>query len=215
MICGLFIPLLLTDKNTIMAGNFDNWGMLGLGLVIIAICGYTTGILFSQKSVQDTVSTGFSRRQIYFAKTLVNTVFCFIVAAINLLTISIIFTALESEANYVIFDNIFPKLLVLALFILWNITLCTAMAFIGRSTIAGVILNILCAWVGVNLIAAALSWFKIGGTYIYFFNNIIYRNVFYTDKIYSYLPVVASISAVLTLVFYFLGERSFRKADLK
>jgi hypothetical protein len=215
MICGLFIPRLLANRNELASGNFDNWGMLGIALVIITICGYTTGVLFSQKSVQDTVSTGFSRQQIYFTKTLVNAIFCFVVAAINFITITIIITAFESEANFVIFDNLFPKFVIITLYLLWNITLCTALAFIGRSTIAGVILNFLCAWVGVNLIVTIPILLKIGGNYPTFFNNFVFRNTFYEENIYTYLPIVASISAVLILVFYLIGERNFRKADLK
>jgi hypothetical protein len=219
LVACLFIPTVLFSPEESLVGHFDNWSMIGLFCSFIAVSAYTTGALFSQKAIGDTVSTGFSRRQIYFAKTLVNTVFCTAILIINLLTIYLSVYLINNGSNTIIFENIPTKLLMTFFVCLFYVVLLTSFAFIAKSPVGGIIIGWLVFMVGTNLLVFGLMY--ITGTinndfnFLYFFNNFFFRFTFFLDDINNYVFSVSGIYLFLTLVFYFLGERNFRKADLK
>jgi uncharacterized membrane protein YidH (DUF202 family) len=219
IIFSLFVPFLLSTPEASTSGHFESWATLGLFLSFVAVSSYTTGALFSQKAIGDTVSTGFSRRQIYFVKTLVNVIFCTVVLFLNLLTIFLLVYALGSGENAVLFENILTKLLMTSFVCLFYVVFLTSFAFIAKTPVGGVIIGYLVLMVGPNFIIVGLTYLlglpNSGFNYLFFFNNFFFRYTFFLTDINNYVFSVSGIYLFLTLVFYFLGERSFRKADLK
>jgi ABC-type transport system involved in multi-copper enzyme maturation permease subunit len=215
----LFIPTsLLTPKESIV-GHFDNWSMLGLLFSFVAVSGYTTGALFSQKSIGDTISTGFSRRQVYFAKILVNVMFCTAILILNLITIYLSVYFINSGCNPALFENIPAKFIMTLFACLFYIVVLTALAFIAKTPVGGVIIGYLALIVGPNLIILGLMYLtgtaNDGFNFLYFFNNFFFRFTFFLDDINNYIFSVSGIYLILTVIFYLIGERSFRKSDLK
>jgi ABC-type transport system involved in multi-copper enzyme maturation permease subunit len=209
---------MLTPEESIV-GHFDTWSFLGLLLAFIAVCSYSTGMLFSQKSIGDTISTGFSRRQIYFAKTLVNVIFCTAILFLNLLTIYLSVYFINSGSNPALFENISTKFAMTFFVCLFYTVILTALAFIVKTPVGGVIIGWLVLMAGPNIIILGLTYLSgtanNGFNYLYFFNNFFFRFTFFLDNIKNYIFSVSGIYLILTLIFYFLGERNFRKADLK
>jgi hypothetical protein len=195
--------------------------MLGLLFSFVAVSGYTTGALFSQKSIGDTTSTGFSRRQVYFAKTLVNLIFCTAILILNLITIYLSVYFINSGGNPALFENIPAKFIMTFFVCLFYVVVLTALAFIAKTPVGGVIIVYLELMVGTNLLTFAVGQMFMSGTandvfnFLYFFNNFFFRFTFYLEEINNYIFSVSGIYLILTAIFYFLGERSFRKADLK
>jgi hypothetical protein len=221
LIAALIIPKLSLHPETDIGGSFDSWAMLGFMYAFIAVSSYTTGALFSQKAISDTVSTGFSRRQVYLAKTIVNAAFCSVLLIINLLTFYLAVFGFNSEANLIIFDDLPAKLITTFFMNMFYIVLFTSFSFIAKSPIGSVLCGWLVGVVGTNFAVMGLSYLfglqNNGLLYniFYFFNNWFFRVTYYRDNINEFIFSVSGIYLILTAVFYFLGERNFRKADLK
>jgi hypothetical protein len=215
VIIGLFLPALMLGPKGNIVGHFDKWSMLGLLLSFIAVCSYSTGVLFPQKAIQDTVSTGFSRRQVYFAKTLINVIFCTVILAINLLTIYVLVYGFGNTKDAVLFDDIPAKFFLTFVVCLFYIVLLTSLAFITKNPVGSIMLGWLIAFAGSNIIVYFLTVpSQKGFNFLYFFNNFFFRQTFFLKKANDYVLPVTGIYIIIILFFYFLGERSFRKADL-
>jgi ABC-type transport system involved in multi-copper enzyme maturation permease subunit len=79
-----FLEPLSKGTGESLAEHFLEWSTLSVICAFIPVCAYTTAALFSHNTIQDIISKGYSQREIYFAKTLVNVIFSTAVIASSL-----------------------------------------------------------------------------------------------------------------------------------
>jgi ABC-type transport system involved in multi-copper enzyme maturation permease subunit len=214
-----FLEPLSKGAGDSLAEHFFDWSTLSVIASFIPVCAYTTAALFSRNTIQDVISKGYSLKQIYIAKTLVNTVFCTIVFFLNIFSVYLFVHILGSIGNEILFENIPTKLLMTLPVCLFYSVLATDLSFLIKKTFYAVIASYLTLTVFITYLIGSLSRL-VGTVYgdenlLSFFSNSFFEVTYFSDNLNAYFLPVSGIYLVLTIITFFIGILGFNKADLK
>jgi hypothetical protein len=219
MVLYAFLEPLSMGIGESLLDHFDEWSTLSLLCAFIPVCAYTTAALFSKNTIQEIIEKGYSQRQIYSAKTLVNLIFSTVVFFINILTVYLLLNFLGSFGNEVLLINIPSKLLMTIPVCLFYSVLFTDLSFVIKRPVISILASWLTLTVVIKYLITSLS--QLTGTiyddvnFLSFFNNSFFETAYFMDNVNAYILPVSGIYLVLTVIVYIIGVQGFSKAQLK
>jgi hypothetical protein len=117
-----------------MLGSYSTATLFGTIVVILGLCGFMAGDMFTNKAIQTCITAGFTRAQIYFSLNTVSTIACIVLFLIQDAVLMIFY----SVRGY-IFDHTIPRLILAVVMVYTLSRFATMLAFAVRNGVVPII----------------------------------------------------------------------------